>query len=390
VEILSPFVWIPAGAIAIGAAGLTGGYYVLRRKGMDRWLLPYLLTAEKRRDPKPGDPIHVLICICDHYEPKLGGVSPIMANQRVQRWVAEYPRQFSRFRDSDGRSPRHTFFFPVEEYEPEYLDSLGELCRAGFGEVEIHLHHDNDNADHLRQTLLEFKTLLHERHGLLGRDKLTGEITYGFIHGNWALDNARRDGRWCGVNNELDVLRETGCYADFTLPSAPSETQTRKINSIYWAVDDPARPKSHNWGVDVGASPRPDRSLLMIQGPLLLDWQRRKWGIAPGIENACIQGSQPPSMARLDLWLRAGVQVASRPDWYFVKLHTHGANEANMPVLLGDPMVRFHEQLAQRASLDRDFQFHYVTSRELANLALAAASDTKLAVADVIRDSCLT
>ena len=34
-------------------------------------------------------------------------------------------------------------------------------------------------------------------------------------------------------------------------------------------------------------------SLMLIQGPLMLDWRRRK------LENACIQKSQPPSMARL-------------------------------------------------------------------------------------------
>jgi hypothetical protein len=300
--------------------------------------------------------------------------------------VTEYPKQFARFVDSDGRSPRHTFFYPVEEYEPEYLDSLAGLCRAGYGDVEIHLHHDNDTAENLRETLFDFKTRLHDRHGLLGRDSLTGEITYGFIHGNWALDNARSDGRWCGVNNELDVLRETGCYADFTLPSAPSETQTRKINSIYWAVDDPRRPKSHDWGTDVGAGPRPEKSLLMIQGPLLLDWTRKKMGIAPRIENACLQGSQPPSPSRLDLWMRARVQVPSRPDWYFVKLHTHGANEANMPVLLGEPMVRFHEHLAERARRDSNFRFHYVTSRELANLAVAAEERTA-SVSDALRGS---
>ena len=37
---------------------------------------------------------------------------------------------------------------------------------------------------------------------------------FGFIHGNWCLDNSRADGRWCGLNNELILLRELGCYAD--------------------------------------------------------------------------------------------------------------------------------------------------------------------------------
>src|SRR6202043_585670 len=103
------------------------------------------------------------------------------------------------------------------------------------------------------------------------RHRRTGEVAYGFVHGNWALDNSRPDGRWCGVNNELDILRQTGCYADFTLPSYPSPTQTRKINSIYYATDDPARPKSHDRGINVGSAPRPANSLMLIQGPLALN-----------------------------------------------------------------------------------------------------------------------
>jgi hypothetical protein len=111
----------------------------------------------------------------------------------------------------------------------------------------------------------------------------------------------------------------------------------------------------------------------MIQGPLVLDWTRRKFGVLPSVENGCLQASQPPDARRLDNWLRAAVRVASRPDWCFVKLHTHGANEANMEALLGDAMVRFHEELAARAAEAAGrFQFHYVSAREMANLALAA------------------
>jgi hypothetical protein len=55
-----------------------------------------------------------------------------------------------------------------------------------------------------------------------------------------------------------------------------------------------------------------------------------------------------------------------------VKLHTHGVNEPNQDVLLGEQMVRFHEMLSERASRDPLFRFHYVTAREMANIALAA------------------
>jgi hypothetical protein len=110
----------------------------------------------------------------------------------------------------------------------------------------------------------------------------------------------------------------------------------------------------------------------MIQGPLVLNWSSRKWGIAPRLENGNIQGSQPATEARVDEWLRAGVRVWGRPDWYFVKLHTHGAPEENQAVLLGDGMVRFHEGLARRAKEDPNFHVHYVTAREMYNLARAA------------------
>jgi hypothetical protein len=357
-----------AGApLAAAGAGLAA--WQLRRRCLDRWLLPYLLQTPKRGAPRPGRPVHLLLCIGDHYEPKWNQPTPAVARARVERWCEEYPRQFGRFRDSDGRPPRHSFFFPIEEYEPEYLDALAGLCRQGYGEVEVHLHHDHDTAGALRERLLAFKQLLAERHGLLARHRRTGELAYGFIHGNWALCNSRPDGRWCGVDNELTVLRETGCYADFTMPSAPSPTQTGKINSIYYAADVPGRPKGHETGVDVGTAAAPPGSLMLIQGPLVLDWRR---GLRPRIENGCLQANQAPTGARVDSWLRARVQLPGRPDWFFVKLHTHGAPEANAAALLGEPTVRFHEALARRAADDANFRFHYVTAREMYNLARAA------------------
>jgi hypothetical protein len=343
-----------------------------RPRRLDRWMLTYIAQTPRRKAPQPNDDVHLLLCIADHFEPRLAGASDDQARARVHRWLRQYPRLFSELRDSDGRPPQHTFFVPLEEYDPTHLDALARLCRWGFGEVEVHLHHDHDTAESLRAKLLTFKELLAERHSLLARHRTTGELAYGFIHGNWALDNSRPDGRWCGVNNELDVLRETGCYADFTLPSAPAPCQTRKINSIYYATDDPHRPMSHDRGIDVGRGHTPNNALMLIQGPLLLDWQRRKWGLVPRIENGCLQAGQPPNLHRLALWLQARVQVPGRPDWYFVKLHTHGAKEANQDVLLGEPMVRFHRALAELAAVNRRFHYHYVTAREMYNLVRAA------------------
>jgi hypothetical protein len=353
-------------AAAVGAVVVRG----LRRRGLHRWLLPYVMQRTRRRSPRAGEDVHLLLCLGDHFEPKADHATAERSWERIRRWVSDYPRQFSGFRDSDGRPPRHTFFYPIEEYEAQYLDALADLCRAGFGEVEVHMHHHNDNAANLRASLLAFKELLAHRHGLLPRDRATGEVRYGFIHGNWALNNSLPDGRFCGVNNELEVLRETGCYADFTLPSAPSLAQTSTINTVYYADTCLYQPKAHDRGVPVGGGRPPERALLLIQGPLLLDWSRRKRGLLPRVENGCLQASQPPTIARLPLWLKARVQVPQRPDWFFVKLHAHGAKDEN--TLLGAPMVSFHQQLAQYAQSHPHFYFHYITAREMYNLVRAA------------------
>jgi hypothetical protein len=376
--------WLWLIPVAFVAVCLAAAWWRLRERGFNRWLVPYFRQSAKRRAPGATDEIHLLLCIADHFEPKGGKAPPEQAAARVERWVRQYPRQFGHFRDSDGRPPRYTFFFPIEDYEPEHLDALAELCRAGYGEVELHLHHDGANGPALREQLLRFKDIFVERHGLLARHRETGEVRYGFIHGNWALCNSRPDGRWCGVNEELDILRQTGCYADFTMPSAPHPTQTRKTNSIYYAVNKPGQPRSHDSGVDAGTAPVPDNSLLLIQGPLIFDWRRRKKGVLPSLENGCLQASQPPAVERLHAWLKARVQVPSRPDWFFVKLHAHGAEEQSHDALLGPPMVQFHLDLCEMARRNPRFHYHYVTAREMYNLVKAAEAGWKGSVAEAL------
>ncbi len=327
--------------------------------------------------PSPRTPTHVFLCVADHYEPMVGGAAAHVQRDRVDRWVREYPKAVNGIHDSRGRGPQHTFFYPAEVYDPEPVEKLAGLCRQGHGGVEIHLHHDNDTAENLRHTLEKFKETLFHEHGLLKKNA-RGEITYGFAHGNWALCNSRPDGRWCGVNNELTVLRETGCYADFTLPSAPSATQTATINSIYYATDHPPRPKAHDRGIRARVDLAPPKdSLLLIQGPLALDWDRRKWGFLPRLENADMHAGFPPTAARLQLWLRANVGVLGRPDWIFVKLHTHGASERNASMLLGEPMRAFHQDLAAYAAKRPWLHYYYVTAREMADLVHQAEAGAK-------------
>ena len=343
---------------------------MLKVRGMHVRTFLRAAIAGVRSIPRPR---YVFVCVADHFEPNWQSAPRQRQNERVQRWVNEYAKLFSRFKDSRGCSPQHTFFYPVEVYDEGHIEQLCNLTRTGHGDIEIHLHHNDDCSSRLNDLLDHSRHLLHERHGLLSRDE-SGQIRYGFIHGNWSLDNSHPDGKWCGVNDELTVLRRTGCFADFTMPAAPHPAQTRTINEIYYAVDDPLRPKSHDRGfaARIGEAP-PKDSLLMIQGPLLVTMERRHFFPRPRLENGNLAGKQPPGLCRVQNWLKAGVSVRGRPDWIFIKLHTHGAQEANMNMLLGEPMIQMHNAFRE-LSLANGFQYFYVTARELAQLVRQAES----------------
>ncbi|WP_426703017.1 hypothetical protein ACPPVV_08510 [Rhodanobacter sp. Col0626] len=343
--------------------------YAIRARNMQIWLGSYL----RRRPPPAVDgPVHVMFCFVDHFEPAWGKVDVTTQRQRVDRWCRDYRALASTHRDADGRPPQHTFFYPEEEYLEEHLQKIAALCAEGYGEIEIHLHHDDDTEANFRTTISRFNELLHERHGALPRDPLTGQLRFGFIHGNWSLDNSRADGRWCGINNELILLRELGCYADFTLPSAPSDTQTRMINAIYYATDDPLRPKSHNSGEPVRVGGKASGDLMIVQGPLGLNWRERRFGLIPRIESADVRRNCPPTPARVDAWVRTGIHVEGRPEWIFVKVHTHGTQERDMDTLLGPAAHAMHDHLERHYNDGARHVLHYVTAREVYNIIKAA------------------
>lgn len=345
----------------------------LRRRRVDIWWGDYMrhLREQAGLADSPRTK-HIMFCFVDHYEPRWGKADYATEVARVDRWVHDYPKLCAGHRDADGQAPKHSFFFPSEEYRPEHIDKLVALCAAGYGEIEIHLHHDNDTETGLRANLGEFIERLVNKHDALPLEAATGKALWSFVHGNWALDNSRDDGRWCGVNNELQILRDMGCYADFTLPSAPSDTQTSTVNSIYYATDDPDKPKSHDTGVRVRVGGQREGDLMIIQGPLSLRWKMRGVVPIPAIENGDIRASNPPSPARIDSWVKTGVHVEGRPEWIFIKIHTHGTQQQDMDSLLGPPVGNMFEHLEKKYNDGDKFQLHYVSAREMYNIARAA------------------
>lgn len=336
------------------------------------WLPGYLRRELGRwRWPRVRGTRHLIFCTVDHYEPHVGRADDATARRRLEAWLKQYPNIVSRHRDASGRPPRHSFFYPYDEMDPWELKALSSFCVEGYGEIEIHLHHCDDSSATLREKLRA--AVAHWRAaGALGTWPDSGRPAFGFIHGNWALDNSRIEaGRnYCGVNDEITILAQEGCYADFTFPALKHMAQPRQSNSIYYAADDPNRPKSHDRGQPVIVGSRPSGDLVIIQGPLCL--RRQQGRLLPRPEDGDLTGANPPSSERVDAWVRTAIHIPGRPEWVFVKLHTHGAADKNLSALLGGGFEALYTDLEHRYNDGREWRLHYVTAREMYNVIKAA------------------
>jgi hypothetical protein len=343
------------------------------------WLGSYIkqhLAGCFNKVDKNKTPISVLFTICDHYEPYWQNNDDTISYNRVKRWMDHYQPVAAAHRDCLGNSPKHCFFYPIEEYKKNLVEMVAEICRNGFGETEIHLHHHDDTSENLRKNLEDFKKKLWEVHGLLSKKPNNSEIRYGFIHGDWALDNSKPDGSCCGVNDEITVLQETGCYADFTMPSAPSDTQTRIINSIYYAIDDPEKPKSHDTGKAVIAGEGEQPGLMCIQGPLGFNLNHRKFGVLPRIENGYLSADIPITLNRVRIWINSRISVLGRPDIIFVKLYTHGTQEKIMEYFFYQGALNRLFHYLEGFCLENQYQLYYVSARQMFNVIKALEDDS--------------
>jgi hypothetical protein len=288
------------------------------------------------------------------------------ALRRVARWQEAWPRIADAApRDFKGRRPCYSFFYPQEEYRAELLDPLAEMTRQGIGDVEVHIHHRDETAESFVRKMTDFCHVLRNDHGLLHDHG--GRMVFGFIHGNWALDNSHPSGQDCGLTGEIELLRDLGCYADFTMPSIPSPTQGRIVNEVYWCTGTPGRPKAFDRGIEatVGGGARGD--LLMITGPVGLRFEGR---LMPRVEMGEIAHNDVPTFSRVQRWIEIAPRVGED---IFLKLHTHGAREDNADALLGTG--------ARAGGLEQMFRWlHEETQRRGIELHWASAYDMFCAV----------
>lgn len=327
------------------------------------WLAPYL-KDRLRRAVRPTKPKRAWVLFADHFEPLGRSLSAAEALRKVAAWSERWPRIAEDApTDAAGQRPQYTFFYPQEEYRHELLEGIAQTVRLGVGDVEVHLHHDNEQRESFIRKVTEFCHRLTDDHGLLRQQD--GRTVFGFIHGNWALDNSRPDGKRCGLNGEIALLRDLGCYADFTMPSLPSATQGRVVNQIYWCTNHPDnRPRSFDRGIEatVGGGRRGD--LLMITGPVGIRFGER---LLPRMETGEIAGYDLPTPARVRRWFDLAPSIGED---LFLKLYTHGADDRNMEPLLDHGLANLYRWLAEEMNR-RGIEMHWATAWQMYQAAEA-------------------
>jgi hypothetical protein len=243
------------------------------------------------------------------------------------------------------------------------------------GEVEIHLHHGvekPDTAENLRKSLVEFRDILAERHQCLSQFDGEGDAKYAFVHGNLALGNSA-GGKYCGVDNELQILSETGCYADFTLPTAPDETQIPMINQIYECGLPLNEKMAHQIGKSVKVFGNEPQLPLIFTGPLILNWSRRIKGLPfPRIDEGSLAANQVSDLTRLKRWKYANITVKGKSDWVFIKLYCHGFFAQDQSACIGEDVRRLFGEIIENGEKTNKYSVHFASAREAVNMVFAA------------------
>lgn len=357
----------------------------LADKGLQYWLPGYIIEkCGSRRKCNRKLPVHIMLCIVDHFEPFHGAVPFEQAKIRMDKWKNEYPMFCQKYIDADGRMPQHTWFYPPH-LDHCFLKDLVCLCKQGYGEIEMHLHHNHmepfpDTSETLKAKILKCIED-YSKYGIFCLPD--GSKRFGFVHGDWSLDNSLGDD-FCGVNNEIEILKECGCYADFTFPSLGS-AQPAMVNKIYYVKDNPKRSKSYNWGKELKVKGEPWGDLLMIPGIIGLRWNSRMHRMLPSIESSDISRANFHAEKRIDYWIKNAIVIKGICNWKFIKLHTHGAIEDTVDSLHGKNATLMHQYLKDKYNDGKRYVLHYVTAREMYNI-IKAAEDGKEGNPNCYRD----
>jgi len=141
-----------------------------------------------------------------------------------------------------------------------------------------------------------------------------------------------------------------------------------KINSIYYALDDPNKAKSYNTGKHVRKNGKEWGDLMMIQGPMHAYFLYKNIA-GLRIMGDAVNGNSHVAKGRIDLWVKTGIHVKGAGNVVIIKTHTHGA--VDYEAVLGNELHGILHYLETQYNDGNRYMLHYVTARELFNIVKA-------------------
>lgn len=299
----------------------------------------------------------VMVVIADHHEVKIKDKT----NASTKKWLDQYLQVTEGISDSFGNPVQYSWFYPYDHKNSYSVIELNKAVYAGRGEIEFHWHHSHPDSASFEQELKEAVDWF-GAHGAMVEEH-GGPSRFAFIHGNWSLDNARGE-RYCGVDNEIELLSRYGGYMDMTFYCC-SEAQPSMAASLYYVKDDP-EPKSYDVGEPVELG-RENDDFLIFTGPLGFNWSELKF------EYGSLEAWDSRNWKkRIPLWVNGSPYIEGKPEWRFLKLYTHGAQSSD---LILDEDFRTMLTEVKRYTESEEINLHYVTAREAYNILKAAEAE---------------
>ena len=234
---------------------------------MHRWIAGWARDrARKAMIARPEGERHVLVAVCDHFEPLHGGRRARSVSRASAPGANATPRWRAAFatRTVGRRATRSSS--PARSITRRFVEPLAEMVEAGLGEVEVHLHHDGDTralacSDKLAQTLtdLEAHGVVPERSGRPGVGVHPRQLGARERPARRAMVRRRRRAR---APPRARLLRRLH-VPERARPLPAVDRQPHLLSARRVA---PARLRLHGRS---GGGPRPAR-VLLVQGPLAL------------------------------------------------------------------------------------------------------------------------
>jgi len=167
------------------------------------------------------------------------------------------------------------------------------------------------------------------------------------------------------------MLKECGCYADFTFPRPSGASEPAFTNSICFSktkTNQKKRAAVKNW---------PEEDLLIIDGPMGINWRNRRFCLFPRAENGEISARSRFTPHRARLWLDAAPQIEGDTKNLFLKLHAYGAVDSTVRYLFGESGMHDLYAYLEKYSIDNsDLILHYVSAYDMYRKIQAVCMDS--------------